>query len=486
MGGLYENLRSMIFLEDPLGFTINMAILSLFAVGCLDVLRALKNLALEGRLIEQVRSKLQDEGGKGLKGAVAETLKFLGVSERSLLGRRVARVMRLRASGLSHRDVLQQLSAERIEGYGALARYIGVTLTLLGLLGTVFGMSLALFKIQGALAGLNDIAGLRALVAALGETLQGMKTAFGCTMAGLLTAILLSYLNYQVRRRQSGLIQALEEFVVCDLLPVLQHVNPDADNAARAFAEVLTSAAGELSAVQGTVAAAAAGFKDASGVFAGTAAALQGAGQSFGQSAAQVLGQQQAFTAALQETQQALKAMTEAVSKQYADMSAFTASADELLNRRLAAVEEGARSNRALLEDLQNLTAGFNASVLGYHEQFMESARGMFAEFKETLNQTLGEVNGQYKDSIIGHLKGSQKGFEEALARHESKLQSLIEQNRAGLSEFFGAQRAALHDFADMLVDVKLNFSPLVEGLDGNNSNGHARSGTSATEGVQR
>jgi hypothetical protein len=473
MNGLLANLRDMIFLSEPLGFMINMVIMGLFGLGCLDVFRALKGLTQERRLIEQARRRLEESPGACPKAPVADVLVFLGVPEKSLLGRRVARVMRLRASGLSQRDVLQQLSVERIEGYGALARYIGVTLTLLGLLGTVFGMSLALFKIQNALAGVDSIEGLKALVGALGDTLQGMKTAFGCTLSGLLTAILLSYLNYLVRGRQSALIQTLEEFVVCDLLPVLQKIDPDADSAARSFAQLVIDAAEELNTARGAITAAASEFQNAGGLLVSAADSMNKTGQSFGQNISQVVGNQQAFTAALNEMQQALKTMTDVVARQYTDGRAFTTSTYELLDRRQATIEESAQANRVLHENLQKLIEHFGQSMLGYHEQFRTAVDGVFASFKTSLGQSLSEVNGQYRESIVSQLKSNQQALEAVLAQHQTNLQQLAEQNSTGMAELFGTQRTALHDFADMLVDVRLNLGSFAEGHD--DGNGYAR-----------
>jgi hypothetical protein len=446
MDEIFSNLKSMLFLTDPLGLAINLIILALFTLGVLDVIKAMRNLMLERGRIKRASAVLQDSDKQCPTGSVEAVLGFLGITEKSLLGRRVSRVLELRAAGLAHRDVLQQLSAERIEGYGALARYIGVVLTLLGLLGTIFGMSLALFKIESALAAVNDVEGLGALVTALGATLRGMKTAFGCTMAGLLTAILLSYLNYLVRRRQSAVVHSLEELVLCDLLPALQEIDPDADNAARNFAEVVTSAASSLRKVQTSITKAASNFSEASDVSAGTAAAMEKAVQSFGNHITQVVGNQQGFTDLMRETQTSLHTMTDAVTKQFEEVRTFTASSNQLLEKRLAAMEEGARTNRVHQENLQKLVDSFGPAVLEYHQQFKAAVTEMFAEFHSTLNKTLKDVNTQNKDGIVGFLSSSREAFAVALAQHQK-----------GTSEMLKEQRDALHAFADMVLDARLN-----------------------------
>ena len=471
MDEVFSNLKSMLFLTDPLGLTVNLIILALFTLGVLDVINAMRNLMLERYRIKRASKVLQGSGKKCPTVSVEAVLRFLGVPEKSLLGRRVSRVLQLRAAGLGQRDVLQQLTAERIEGYGSLARYFGVVLTLLGLLGTIFGMSLALFKIESALATVNDVAGLGALVTALGATLRGMKTAFGCTMAGLLTAILLSYLNYLVRRSQSAVVHSLEDLVLCDLLPVLQRINPDADNASRNFAEVVTSAANSLQKVQDSVADAAGKFDEASEVSAGAAAAMEKTVQSFGNHITEVVGNQQAFTDLMRQTQASLTTMTDAVKKQFEEVRTFTASSNQLLEKRLAAMEESASTNRVNQENLQNLVDSFGPAVLEYHNHFKAAVTGMFDEFHSTLNQTLKDINTQNKDGIMGQLSSNQKAFEMALAQHQK-----------GTSEMLREQRDALHAFADMVLDARLNSGLFNERISSDN-NHHLPQPVSVQEG---
>src|SRR5206468_4273739 len=140
---------------------------------------------------------------KGHLVAGADIVAVLGIPRESLTGRRVERVLQLRSAGLRHPTILRELSADRIAGSGALARYIGAILTLLGLLGTVLGLSFALFNIQEAMGKVGNLSAFPELLRALGQTLLGMRTAFACTMAGLVAALLLSAFNHGVGRVQA-------------------------------------------------------------------------------------------------------------------------------------------------------------------------------------------------------------------------------------------------------------------------------------------
>lgn len=474
MNNSIKELWQLIFTnQDPVGYAVNMFIAVLFLIGVIDILSALKRLASERLLIERARKKLNESPHCPAHSEEA-VLGFFGAPKRTQLGSRIARVMRLRQAGLGQRETLQRLTAERIDGYGALARYIGVTLTLLGLLGTVFGLSFALLKIQGALEGLHDIEGLRLLTEALGGTLRGMKTAFGCTLAGLIGAIAISFLNHTVRRAQSRVTASLEEFVICELLPALEKVDPNADESAKAFANTLSSASTELNQVRETILAAAAEYRQGSQEMARVVEGLQAIMQSFSSSTSTLTGNQQAFTQTMSETRAAIGSLTEAVTGQFEDLRTFTASCNQVMGERLNVMEQSTKSNLSLQENLHALAQNFQPAVLEYHNHFKEFLNGTLAEFKATLTSLLHEVNQHYKDGVSGHVSGSLKAYQETLGMHKKDLEELVEHNHKALSEMFAGQNEALRAFSDMVLDVNMNFSTLSDRLSQTNGYSHA------------
>ncbi len=192
--------------QDTIGLSINLFIAALFAVGIRDLMRGRAAIAQERMLVQRAHAALRrDREGMPPLGENSgmELLGILGIRHDSLLGHRVLRMTQLRQAGMASRDVLQQLTSERVGSYGALARQIGASLTLIGLLGTVFGLSLALVNIGDASASIKGVDDLERLSKALAGTMGGMKTAFGCTLAGLLSAVVLSFLNHVLRREQS-------------------------------------------------------------------------------------------------------------------------------------------------------------------------------------------------------------------------------------------------------------------------------------------
>ncbi len=476
MKDFIQSLWDMMFgQQDPVGMAVNVIIAALFIIGVIDVSYSLFKLFRERGFIGKAKALLSDKkASAGLNdfrsrspADIADAvLKFLDLPANSLIERRVARVIRLRSAGLGQRDVLQQLSAEHVEGYGSLSRYLGVTLTLLGLLGTVFGLSIALLKIQGALEGVNDVEGLGELTRALGGTLQGMKTAFGCTLAGLSTAILLSFLNHMTRRNQSNVIIALEEFIVCDLLPTLEGVDPGADEAAKAFANVMKTAGTDLENVSKSVVTAAGQFEAGSAALAAVAETMKQTVLSFSTSASQIAGNQQAFTQSLTEIKGALAAMTDASAKQLHGVQEFTANNNRILEARLDTMAKTSEVNENVLRDIKTIAEQFNPAIREYHEHFRGFVNAAQAEFSTSLKSLLTEINNHYREAVTGHIDDNRKGLHESLEQHLVKLQGIVEQNRTGVSSLLEKHQVSLKAFSDMVVDFDERIRNLFDTLD--------------------
>ncbi len=485
MNGYIGNLWDLVFgQQDLIGLTVNIIIFVLFLIGLIDVFWSWIRLRRERKLIEKAdrelaNSELANEGSRYPSGRAEKVLESLGIeSEDGLLGKRVKRVIQLRSAGLGHRDVLQQLTVERIDGYGALARYIGVTLTLLGLLGTVFGLSQALFSIQGALGGVKDIEGFSQLILALSKTLEGMKTAFGCTLAGLFTAILLSAFNYFIRRKQSVVTARLEEFVVCGLLPALEKEVPNPDNAANAFANVISSATTDLNEIRKTITDAASRYQQGSEEVGKIATTLQGAASAFSDGAVKVNNYQEQYTQTLSDTRAAIGNLNSTIAKQLEEVSNFTNTTTQALNSRLSTISQTADDNRAALESIQTLAQKFQPAIEGYHNHFKGALDGIFGELKTSMNSLFVEVGKNYKDGVAGQIQKNQQSFEDALKQQTKDLQDLVEQNRKvvlaliehnrkAVEESTKQNQAGVQAISDMVVDVNLRMLSLFEKLDG-------------------
>jgi ABC-type transporter Mla subunit MlaD len=458
---------------DGVARAVNSVIALLFAIACWDALWSLLRLLRERALVRDAQST----------GVVRN------LPEKSLLGERISRIDQLRAAGLGYREVAQQLTLERIDGYGSLARHIGATLTLLGLLGTVVGLSFALFSIQGALGGVSTAGGLTKLTEALAGTLRSMKTAFGCTLAGLLTALLLSFLNHFVRRLQSSVVRELEHFVICALLPQMERLAPDADSAANVFANVIHGVIDGLTQFRDKMGEATAAFQQSVADLGGMVKDLSASAQSFRASAEQVAGNQQAFTAALTETRQAVQglgaslspsieqlrlfttscqqgltatltethqavsALTSVVDHQSRDLSTFTTEGAKVLAEAVAAAGQSAVANRE-----------FQTTVSGYHQAFEKLVTEVVAHFQGSLGTILAgagrEQQGRIDATLDALFQRSAAGLEQTLAQNRNEIVKILQESQSQTGKMLSDQNVALRSFSDMIFDVHQNGQP--------------------------
>jgi D-ribose pyranose/furanose isomerase RbsD len=351
-------------------------------------------------------------------------LQDLDLPADTLLGHRVTRAVQLRLAGLGSRDVLQQLTSEKLGSDGSMARQIGTSLTLLGLLGTVFGLSLALLNIGGASANITGVEDLGRLSTALAGTMDGMKTAFGCTLMGLLTALILSYLNYGLRRDQSMVLREIEEFTACDLLPAVEQVDPDSDNATRAFANVLSKITGDLLNVSSDLLNSAMQFRSSSTEVRGTLDTLVGSVDKFSSTIDRVAGNQQEFTTTMTATKETVERTGEVVQQ-----------SSQLLIQRMEQLRQEAE-----------MAAKSQQSIISHHEEFKKLA--------ESLKKSQTEASHL---AMTTHAKESKDLVETTLKAHLAELKKLVEGHHASLGGILNNHQGLMTTVADMLTDAQLN-----------------------------
>jgi hypothetical protein len=483
--------------ESPAGMVVNLTIFLLLVIGLVDVIAAVRRLWRERAVLLQTRKTLSSAAKEGVLGGGVDVVAVLGVPRKSLVGRRVERVLELRSAGLRHPGMLRELTGDRLAGYGALARYIGAILTLLGLLGTVLGLSFALFNIQEALGRVGDLAAFPELIRALGQTLLGMRTAFACTMAGLVAALLLSACNHLVSRLQARVAADLEELVTCELLVALERIDPGADEAARVFAQLLVDAGRQLTGLREQVTAAAAVYNASSRQMAAATQALGTHVDLFGRSAAEIAAGQRAVAEAAGEMTRALHASQEANASSLdrhmqelrvvvaqnqetvtglatAQSSALLTFSDLVADVRTRLAVEGPaetaetlaltlEATRAVLQDLRRLTARFEPAILESHQQLRSAVEAALAEIRTGAAQILTDFSQQQQQAIASQVSSLEAALAKALSQKLTALDQMKEQNQEGIDRLVDGQSAALQVFKDLVADVRDHIGPLGE-----------------------
>lgn len=488
-------LRDLLFTtESPAGVVVNAVILLLLFIGLLDVVVALRRLRRERAILRQAREKLSAAAQKGALGGGADVVALLGISRKSLVGRRVDRVLQLRSAGLRHPTMLRELGGDRLAGSGALARYIGAILTLLGLLGTVLGLSFALFNIQEAMGKVGNLSAFPELLRALGQTLLGMRTAFACTMAGLVAALLLSAFNHVVSRVQARVSADLEELVMFELLTALERAEPGADEAARVFAQRLVDAGQKLDGLREQVTVAASNYEAASQRIAAAAGALGAHVELFGRSVTEIAAGQRAVAEAGRDMAEALRASQKAYEESLgrhlqelrvvvaqnqetvsglatAHTSALATFSDLVSDVRTHLAHDGpAEANRTLaatlettcstLQELRGLAGRFEPAVLESQQQLRTGVQAALAEIRTTAAQALADFSRQQEEATARQVQSLEAALEAAISHKLETLQQVKEQNREGIDRLVDDQSTTLQAFRDLVFDLRSQVGP--------------------------
>lgn len=209
-------------LESTVGRAIVYLIIVLFCVGLGNAASTLVRYA-----VQQPRWLLRarNEFATATLGPddVLDRLTQAGVPLRALVYSRIAMLApALRVGRPVFPDLMAEIAQGRESVRGALARAVLNMLVLLGLAGTVWGLSEALVKIQPLIGNIEAIEDLLQIGDAIRETVAGMSAAFATTFCGLAGSLLLGPVVLASQRAQTLFLAQLEAFLIDEALPSLE------------------------------------------------------------------------------------------------------------------------------------------------------------------------------------------------------------------------------------------------------------------------
>ncbi|HEY0511781.1 MAG TPA: MotA/TolQ/ExbB proton channel family protein [Thermoanaerobaculia bacterium] len=143
----------------------------------------------------------------------------------SLIAERFEAIEKLRTRQVRiNPNALQQLSLARDEARPGMAvpGAVAGLATMLGLLGTFIGLAVMVQQIQFVLpqsSGTVTVGSWTQSVENISRVLGGIKTAFSCSLVGIVCSILASLVNFRLRSSQALFFERLERFTTEDLLP---------------------------------------------------------------------------------------------------------------------------------------------------------------------------------------------------------------------------------------------------------------------------
>ncbi len=148
-----------------------------------------------------------------------------GLDPESLIAERLEAIEKLRTRQVKvSPNALQQLSLARDEARPGMAvpGAVGGLAIMLGLLGTFIGLAIMVQQVQFVLpesSGIITVNSWTRSVENISRVLGGIKTAFSCSLVGIVCAILASLLNFRLRTTQALFFETLERFTTEELLP---------------------------------------------------------------------------------------------------------------------------------------------------------------------------------------------------------------------------------------------------------------------------
>lgn len=403
--------------QQPAGTAISILIAALVLAGAADIVSALVWLARQRRSTKHARKALPPALTGEKLDSEAKLGRLLGIGRSTFLNELLDHIQTLRRAGLGYQEVVRRRLQEQVFARGGHARYITTILTVLGLLGTVIGMSLAMVRISGAFRLVDDPSALSDLTSALSGTLEGMKAAFACTLAGLSGSVLLSLGCHALRRRQRGFVADLEDFAFCEFVPRLERVDPEADQASKAFANVLAGSTQQLTELSDSLSSSAEKYRQAGDVVKGAVEALSKRSKEFGDKLVSI----QDLTQLISNAAQAVTELSR------------VAESDLKHAREDNALKES--SLAAQMETLQEVLKEVQASARRRDDAFQEWMQANSERFEAALKKMIDGVAEHHQDSVAAKLD-----------QHSKVLGALFEE-----------YSAKLRSFADMMIEIHLD-----------------------------
>ena len=218
-----ELLQQIFNLEDPIGRTIVYWIRIFFWVGVINYGIHLGRLVYEYVCLQFVQIKIKkglDVISPGLLNRLTKSVVIRTGIRLSAIYRRIRDLVNIKQNGgeIDH-DVLGDIHAAVASRKAGLSNYILGILIILGLVGTLWGLTTAVIEVQPLLEDIDDLDQLPQISRALQETLKGMGTAFKTTLAGLVTSLGLGALGWFFSLSSSAFLTRFETLVATEIIP---------------------------------------------------------------------------------------------------------------------------------------------------------------------------------------------------------------------------------------------------------------------------
>lgn len=206
--GFLVLIASAFYFGAPLfGWIIIFSIFSIFLASSIRDFKLMQKIEAEREILKAQSNHLD-----------------LKLTDCGVVGERITAVQKLSSRGVPFSS---QLVTEILDAKAAyqVGRSMGGVVVLLGLLGTFFGLMLAVSTAGSAM----DNSTTQNTLNTIQSIFSSMKGIFGTSLAGLFAALILNATHALVEKENADFISDLDKFTVFDLIPTFSHEEKSSD-----------------------------------------------------------------------------------------------------------------------------------------------------------------------------------------------------------------------------------------------------------------
>ena len=399
-----ELLQEIFSLEDPIGRTIVNWIRVFFWIGVINYGVHIGRILYESACLIYVKKYIKDNHGLGeispdlLNNLGKSTITRIGL-RLSAIYRRIRDLVNIKQNGGEiDNDVLGDIHAGAASRRAGLSNYILGILIILGLVGTLWGLTTAVIKVQPLLQDIDDLDQLPQISNALQETLKGMATAFKTTLAGLVTSLGLGALGWLFNLSNSAFLTKFETVVSTEIVP---HFTQAPESVIESSMDRLQASVDEFRlATEDNV------------------RKMEGAiGQLTEQSWDAYLEQQYVITQELREIPAELRESLEGINGYQVLIKSTVESSEETAKQFMNKISEFQTTVDTMANDFTGLTERSISQVSEY-QSAVESIANDFEEFTE---RSMSQVT-EYQSAVLAGLEGVVSEFRQESAGLETTI----------------------------------------------------------------
>lgn len=208
------------FIGNPYSIWINLTIFVFFLSALISIIYRWLELNREEKAFQIIQDEYSKINNIDSLDSLWEIIEK--INPRTIISKRLKNIHQIRLkNGEINVEFIGQINENVPFPIANYARQLSSTLVLMGLMGTIIGLSLALGKMGRSIEGFE----LQALKDNLSMILSGMNTAFSTSVTGLVCTFILIISIYLYNRKLIHLSNAFEEFLVTKVLSQYQASN---------------------------------------------------------------------------------------------------------------------------------------------------------------------------------------------------------------------------------------------------------------------